>query len=147
MNEKKSSRAGRSRARKLLMQALYQSLLNEQSIAEVRDEFFNDQQLDNADLEFFDALVAEVGKNRGHFDELIQRFADRPMEQIDPVECSVLYAAMAELSARMDVPFRVVISESVTLAKKYGGTEGHRYVNAILDRAAAELRPDETARS
>lgn len=126
------------------MQALYQALLNEQPLAEVRRQFQEDGQLENADEAFFLELMAEVNKSRKEFDELIGRLADRPIVQIDPVEHAVLLAALAEFKARIDVPYRVVINEAVILAKRFGGAEGHRYVNAILDRAARELRPEES---
>jgi len=126
------------------MQALYQALLSEQTLSDIQGQFEEDSQLENVDREFFDALIAEVDRRRSDFDEVIGRLADRPVTQIDPVECAVLYGAMAELSARSDVPYRVVINEAVSLAKRFGGTEGHRYVNAVLDRAAVELRPEET---
>ena len=144
MSDIKRNRAGRNRARRLLMQALYQSLLSDQPLPEVRRQFEQDDQLKDADEEFFLGLIAEVDRSRTEFDELIGRLADRPVAQIDPVEYAVILGALAEFSARADVPYRVVISEAVILAKRFGGAEGHRYVNAILDRAARELRPYES---
>ena len=144
MSDIKRNRAGRNRSRRLLMQALYQGLLNDQPLPEVRRQFQQDGQLDDADQEFFLDLIAEVDKSRIEFDELIGRLADRPIVQIDPVEHAVLLGALAEFSVRVDVPYRVVISEAVILTKRFGGAESHRYVNAILDRAARELRPDES---
>ena len=140
------ARAGRSRARRVLMQALYQSLLNEAPLVDIHDQFVERGLLDGADAGFFEELLKEVDRSRPGFDEIIGRYADRPVVQLDPVERAVLYGALAELTARSDIPYRVVISEAVSLAKTFGGTDGHRYVNAILDKAAAELRPDETAR-
>ena len=125
------------------MQALYQALLSGQSLSDVAGQFAEDEQLENVDQDFFNTLIAEVDRRRGDFDEVIDRLADRPIDQIDPVERSVLYGALAELSTRRDVPYRVVINEAVSVAKRYGGAESHRYVNAVLDRAAAELRPEE----
>lgn len=68
---------------------------------------------------------------------------DRPLDQLDPVEKAILLVGVYELRDRLEVPFRVVINEGVELAKRFGGTEGHKYVNAVLDRAAAELRAPE----
>lgn len=126
------------------MQAMYQVQLNEQPLREIRAALERDGMLDDADEAFFTELLAEIDRSRDAFDELIGRFTDRPVNQIDPVERAVLYAALAEFTVRADIPYRVVISEAVTLARKFGGTDGHRYVNAILDRAARELRPQET---
>ncbi|MDH3588196.1 MAG: transcription antitermination factor NusB [Gammaproteobacteria bacterium] len=141
----RQNRAGRNRARRLLMQALYQMFLNEQPLRDIQAQFDSDKMLEGVDVEFFSALIKEADQNRERFDEIITRLADRPIAQIDPVERAVLYGAMAEFSARIDVPYRVVISEAVSLTKKFGATDGHLYVNAILDRAALELRPQETA--
>ena len=145
-NRAKQSRAGRNRARRLLMQALYQLLLNEQPLRDIAAQFDSDELLEDADTEFFSSLIAAVDSSREQFDDMITRLADRPVNQIDPVERAVIYGALAEFSARPDVPYRVVISEAVTLARQFGATDGHRYVNAILDRAAGELRPEETTR-
>lgn len=140
----KQSRAGRNRARRVLMQVLYQSLLNEQPLTEIKQQFSQRDSLAGVDIEFFDDLLAEIDRARTDYDELIGRYADRPVVQLDPVERAIIYGAIAELNARSDVPYRVVISEAVTLAKQFGGTDGHKFVNALLDRAAAELRPQET---
>lgn len=139
----KQRRAGRNRARRVLMQVLYQSLLNEQPLADIRQQFAQRDSLAGVDMDFFDDLLTEVDSARADYDEVIGRYADRPVSQLDPVERAVIYGAFAELNARSDVPYRVVINEAVTLAKQFGGTDGHKYVNALLDRAAAELRPQE----
>ncbi len=146
MSDKGKSRARRNRARRLLMQALYQVQLNQQPLAALGRQMRDDGLLEDVDSEFFEQVLAEAERSREDFDALTERFADRPLDQIDPVERAVLQSALAEFRCRPDVPFRVVISEAVTLAKRFGGTEGHRYVNAILDRAAVELRPVEAAR-
>ena len=140
----KQRRAGRNRARRVLMQVLYQSLLNEQPLADIREQFAERDSLAGVDMEFLDDLLTHVDSARADYDEMIGRYADRPVVQLDPVERAIIYGALAELTSRSDVPYRVAINEAVTLAKQFGGTDGHKYVNAVLDRAAAELRPRET---
>lgn len=147
MKKIKQNHAGRNRARRLLMQALYQSLLSDLPLPDVRRQFVQDDQLKDADAEFFLELIAVVDKSRTDFDELIGRLADRPVEQIDPVEHAVLLGALAEFSARIEIPYRVVINEAVILVKRFGSADSHRYINAILDKASKDLRPLETGGS
>lgn len=128
------------------MQSWYQVLLTGHTPAEVAQQFRALDYLDGADEKYYDALLAEVGRRRGDFDALIAGFADRPVEQLDPVEHAILYVALAELSASIEVPYRVVIDEAIGLARRFGGTDGHKYVNAIVDRAARELRAVEYGR-
>lgn len=128
------------------MQALYQALLSDMPVREVRGQFEQDGRLENADEEFFLRLIAEVDRARSDFDELIGRVADRPVVQIDPVEHAIILGALAEFSASIETPYRVVINEAVILTKRFGGADSHRYVNAILDKAASELRPHESGR-
>lgn len=139
-------RAGRSRARRCAMQSLYQALLTGHTLGEVALQFRALEYLKGADEEYYDALLAEIGRKRADFDALIGSFADRPVEQLDPVEHAVLYVALAELSGRPDVPYRVVLDEAIGLARRFGGADGHKYVNAIVDRAAQELRAPEYGR-
>ena len=128
------------------MQALYQQLMTGQTLTEIAAQFRDLGYLDSADDEYFDELLAAIGRTRDDHDAMIARLADRPLTQIDPVEHATILVALAELSARIDVPYRVVINEAISLSRRYGSTDGHKYVNAVVDRAARELRQAEYGR-
>ncbi len=138
------SRARRA-ARKLLAQALYQLQIAGQPWQDIHHQFLSDPESAGADLEFFKELLMGVADRREALDATLARFSDIEPARLDPIEHGILWVALYELEHRLDVPFRVVISEAVELAKRFGATDGHKYVNAVLDRAAAALRPHERA--
>lgn len=135
--------ASRAVARKLALQAIYRWLLNDAPWQDLVKEFGEAEDMPNADPEYFRALVEGVWASRKSLDERLAELVDRPVEQLDPVEHAVLLVGLHELSARPDVPYRVAINEAVGLAKRFGATDGHKFVNAVLDRAARILRPGE----
>jgi transcription antitermination protein NusB len=134
---------GRSVARKLAMQALYQWQLNHAPPADLVREYLEGDAAAGVDREYFSELVRGCVAVEAEFREVIAPFIDRPLEQLDPIETAILMIGTFELRARVDVPFRVVINEAVDLCKRFGATEAHKYVNAVLDRAARELRAAE----
>ena len=144
-----SSSTGRARsiARKLAMQALYQWQITGQEPSEVHRQFTEGEQLAQADREYFRELLIELLAVREALDALIADYADRDVAQLDPVEHGILLIGLYELNHRPDDPYRVVIDEAVKLCKRFGAEDGHKYVNALLDRAARELRPDEAGGS
>ncbi|CAN5361535.1 hypothetical protein BH24PSE2_BH24PSE2_03770 [soil metagenome] len=121
------------------MQALYQWQLAGQSAAELCAQF-DAAGLGGADADYFRELVEGVIAGSAELDARIGQFADREVARLDPVERAILLLAVYELEHRPDVPHAVVINEAVELGKRFGATEGHRYVNALLDRAARALR-------
>ena len=96
-----------------------------------------------ADREYFDELIRGIATGRDALDARMAEWLDRRPDDLDPVEHAILLVGTYELVSRPDVPYRVVINEAVTLARKFGATDGHKFINAVLDRAARELRPDE----
>lgn len=133
----------RSIARKLAMQALYQWQLTQQSAAEIKQQFFESEESAGVDREYFEELVGGCIARHEEQGATLQPFLDRPLDQLDPVEAAILMIGMYELQQRIDVPYRVVINEAVDLCKRFGATEAHKYINAVLDRAARELRAAE----
>jgi transcription antitermination protein NusB len=133
----------RSVARKLALQALYRWQLNDSPWQELVQEFGEAEDMTRADADYFRALVEGVWRGRAELDARLATFTDRAPSRLDPVERAVLLIALYELSARPEVPYRVAINEAVTLAKRFGATDGFKFVNAVLDRAARALRPDE----
>lgn len=133
----------RRAARQLLVQALYQHRLTGQDWQELMQQFRDAPEFARADAEFFRAALSAVGEGPARFDDELRRHSEIAPERLDPVEHAILRLGLWELMTRPDIPFRVVINEAVDLAKRYGATEGHRYVNAVLDRASVSLRPVE----
>jgi N utilization substance protein B len=144
---RRPDRAGRARglSRKFAMQALYQWQLTGQTAAELRNQYASEEGFGDADAEYFRDVLDGVIDAAGALDETLGTLIDRPVAQLDPVERAVLLIGLYELGQRRDVPYRVVINEGVELAKRFGATEGHKFVNAVLDRAARSLRAAEQA--
>ncbi len=133
----------RSVARKLALQALYRWQLNECPWQDLIQEFHDAQDMARADREYFRELVEGVWREREALDAGLSQWTDRVPALLDPIEHAILLIGTYELRHRPDVPYRVAINEAVTLAKRFGATDGHKYVNAVLDRAARVLRPNE----
>jgi N utilization substance protein B len=143
--EKKSPRGTRARsmARKLAMQALYQWQLTGQSAADINLQFHASEDMEGADREYFTELLKGCVGQAEKINATVKPFIDRPLDQLDPVETAILMIGIYELSDRAEIPFRVVINEGVDLTKRFGATDAHKYVNAVLDRAAREIRAAE----
>jgi N utilization substance protein B len=133
----------RSVARKLALQALYRWQLNDSPWQDLVQEFGEAEDMTRADADYFRTLVEGVWRGREELDARLATFSDRAPGLLDPVERAVLLIALYELTARPEVPYRVVINEAVGLAKRFGATDGFKFVNAVLDRAARVLRPNE----
>ena len=144
---RRPDRAGRARSlsRKFAMQALYQWQLTGQSAAELSNQYAAEEGFADADADYFRELVEQVTEGVAVLDVSLGELIDRPVGQLDPVERAVLLIGLYELGQRLDVPYRVVINEGVELAKRFGATEGHKFVNAVLDRAARSWRAAEQA--
>ena len=136
------SRARRG-ARKLLAQGLYQLQLGGQPWQDIYHQFLADPESAGADTEFFKELLMQIADSRDALDATLARFSDIEPARLDPIEHGILWMALYELQHRADVPFRVVISEAVALARRFGATDGHKFVNGVLDRAARLWRPAE----
>jgi transcription antitermination protein NusB len=137
------SSGARSLARKLAMQALYRLQLNDAPWQDLIQEFATEEGMDRADNDYFRELVQAIHDSRSTLDAELATWLDRPPAQLDPIEHAVLLIGTYELKSRPEVPYRVVINEGVSLAKRFGATDGHKFVNAVLDRAARTLRPHE----
>ncbi len=133
----------RSVARRLAMQAIYRWQINESPWQDLLLEFADAEDMPKADREYFRELVQGVCAASVDLDHDLVQWTDRPTQQLDPVEHSVLLISLFELKARPDVPFRVVLNEAVNLTRRFGATDGHKFVNAVLDRAARILRVHE----
>lgn len=135
--------SARSRARRRALQAVYAWQLSQSPVEKVIENFRAEQDMEVADLEYFEALVRGVAKHAEEIDAVLARYIDRDVAQVDPIERAVLRIAGYELAHRLDVPYRVVINEAIETTKRFGAEQGHTYVNGVLDRAAAEWRAAE----
>jgi N utilization substance protein B len=133
----------RSRARRRALQALYAWQMSNTAIAKVIEQFRSEQDMEVADLEYFEDLVRGVSTHLSSLDEALAAFLDRGIDQVDPIERAVLRIAAYELRHRPDVPYRVVINEAIETTKRFGSEHGHTYVNGVLDHAAAAWRAAE----
>lgn len=140
-----ASTGARTRARELLLQALYQKQIAGHDSAELLRQFHEQVAYERVDQAFFDAALVDICTRQDALQEKIATLIDRPLQQLDPVELGILLIGVYELEARIDVPFRVVINEGVNLAKRFGAIDGHKYINACLDTAAQTLRSGEVS--
>lgn len=135
--------AARRKARHMAMQALYQWHIGKATASEIEAQFLADQNMEKVDKAYFHELLHTVTRKVSELDELLSTVLDRPVKDLTPVELSILRLGAYELRDRIDVPYRVVINEGVELAKSFGATEGHRYVNGVLDKLARSTRQAE----
>ena len=137
------SPGARTRARELLLQALYQKQIAGHDAVELMQQFREQAAYQRVDQAFFDEALPKICDRQRELEARIDELIDRPLEQLDPVELSILLIGIYELESRVDVPYRVVINEGVNLAKRFGAIDGHKYINACLDIAAQSLRSAE----
>lgn len=135
--------SARRLAREFVLQALYQWQLAGQSVDEIERQFADADGFAKADRKFFASLLKSAITHANATRDAMVPHIDRAWEELSPIERGVLLLSGHELLAAPDVPYRVVINEAIELAKSYGGTDGHKYVNGVLDKLAAVARADE----
>ena len=146
MSQPNTLAAQRRKARHFGLQALYQWTLSDASLVDIDAEFRVDNDFRHTDGEYFQALLRGVMEDVESLEALFSPLLDRALDDLDPIERNLLRMGTFELKERIDVPYKVVIYEAVSLAKKFGATESHRYINGILDKVASELRTVERAK-
>ena len=130
----------RTNARKAAVQALYQWQMTGQSLVEIERQFIEDERLKDAQKSYFSELFHGVPRNLELIDQILSEFVDRPIDMIDPVERAILRIGAYEMTNRLDMPYRVVLNESINLAKYFGADGSHKYINGILDKIAQQKR-------
>ena len=133
----------RRRAREFALQAIYQWLLNESPAETLLAQLREQKEFPKADQPLAEALLRGVIANADALRQLLTPLLDRKMKELSPVEHALLLLSAFELRDHAQTPYKVIINEAIELAKSFGGTDGHKYVNGVLDKLAAELRPDE----
>ena len=134
--------SARRKARHYAMQALYQWHMTKYPLNEIEAQFRTDyeKEFKKVDVAFFHELVHEIPANLTELQEAFTPFLDRDFSELDPIELALLRLGTYELLKRIDIPFKVAINETVTLAKKFGATDGHKYINGVLDKVAQQAR-------
>lgn len=138
----KSRSAMRRKARSLALQALYSRHIAGQSLAEIEAQLRSDPEYDfaSADAAYFRELLHGVPGHLDVIDEHLRVVLDRELRDVDPIELAILRIGVYEMTERLDVPYKVIINEGIEMAKVFGATDGHKYVNGILDKLAPRLR-------
>lgn len=134
----------RRKAREFALKALYQWQLSGNAVADIARHMREEEGFESVDEAYFQTLLTGVTEEAARLDEYLASHLDRPVTQLSPIEHAILRMGAYEALHALDVPYRVIINEAVELAKAYGGTEGHKFVNGVLDRLMAHLRPAET---
>ena len=137
------AKSQRRRSRELALQGLYQWLLSGADVASIDEQMREHEGFEKCDSVHFDALLHGCIAQAAALDAALARHVDRKTTELSPVEHGVLLIGVYELTHCIDVPYKVAINEAVELAKAFGGTDGHKYVNGVLDKAASDLRPVE----
>jgi N utilization substance protein B len=134
------SPSARRKARHYGVQALYQWHMTKYPLSEIELQFLTDYDFASVDIEYFHDIVHHVPGNLGELEQAFTPHLDREFESLDPIELALLRLGSYELVKRIDVPYRVAINEAVALAKKFGATDGHKFVNGVLDKLAQDVR-------
>jgi N utilization substance protein B len=135
----------KSMARRSAVQALYQWQLTGYDLSEIERQFVEEHGLGKGELLYFQELLHNVPKALDVVDAALAEFTSRPVEQIDPVERAILRISTYELLQQPDIPYRVVVNEGINLAKEFGATQSHKFVNGLLDKIARKYRAVESA--
>ena len=143
IKEKSPAKSTRRRARELAVQGVYQWRLTGGESAQIEKQITDEKGLGRYDAEFFSQLLRGILERHSELEVAIGTQLDRPLDELSPVEFSVLILGAYELIHHPEIPYRVVINEAVELTKTFGGTDGHKYVNGVLDKMAAKVRAAE----
>jgi N utilization substance protein B len=130
-------------ARRAAVQALYQWQLTHQAPQDIEIHYSLDHELEGIDVAYFHELVSQIPLHQHELDDQLIPHLDRELEDVDPVERAILRIGAYELEFRAEIPYKVVLNETVKLAKTFGAEHGHKYVNAVLDKVASTLRARE----
>ena len=148
LSRKSFSTHARARARRTAVQACYQWLISKQPMSEIIDEFVNERpELRKADKEYFRDLLQGMNRYSSELDKVLQPFLDRVISEVSPVERAILTLGIYELVHHPELPWRVIMNETVELAKMFGADQSHKYINGVLDKAARSIRTAEISDS
>lgn len=132
--------AARRKARHFAVQALYQWHVASTDLARIEAEFRADNDMSKVDVQYFHEILHGVPSDKSMLDEKIKPLLDRRLDEMTPVELSIVRLAAYELIRRVDVPYKVVINEAIELAKTFGATDSHKFINGVVDKLAQRER-------
>ncbi|MCX7119652.1 MAG: transcription antitermination factor NusB [Legionellales bacterium] len=135
--------SGKRRARKLALQSLYQWLMAGTVLTDIEAQFSAANNMDKVDVEYYRRLINGIPKELSVIEEALKPFLDRPIESLNPIELTILRLCTFELFHCPEIPYRVILDESVSLAKAFGSQDGHKYVNGVLHNLAQIARKTE----
>jgi len=137
----------RRKSRELVMKSVYRGLVNQIDITQIKKDIQDDPDFIRADQDLYEEMLSGVFKNIDSLKQEIESYIDRSYEELSPIELSIIYFSLYELKYSLSVPYKVVINEAVEIAKTYGGTDGYKYINGILNQAAKANRVNEVKRT
>jgi len=139
-NPNKVNPHARRKARRLLLQAIYQWQIANQALTEIALQYNDDENMPKADAAYFHELLRNIPAKCEQLDEQLTPFLDRPIVELDPIELAVMRIGAYELCERLEIPYKVVINEAIELAKTFGAADGYKYVNGVLNQLAQKIR-------
>ena len=137
----------RRKSRELVMKSVYRGLVNQIDITQIKKDIQDDPDFIRADQDLYEEILSGVFKNIDSLKQEIESYIDRSYEELSPIELSIIYFSLYDLKYSMSVPYKVVINEAVEIAKTYGGEDGYKYINGILNQAAKANRVNEVKRA
>ena len=137
----------RRKSRELVMKSVYRGLVNQIDTTQIKKDIQDDPDFIRADQDLYEEILSGVFKNIDSLKQEIESYIDRSYEELSPIELSIIYFSLYELKYSMSVPYKVVINEAVEIAKTYGGADGYKYINGILNQAAKANRVNEVKRA
>ena len=140
-NPKKIS--NRRKSRELIMKSIYRGIVNQFDVSQIKKDIKDDPDFNRADEGFYNQIFVGVSENINDLQAEIQTYLDRDLGELSPIELSIIYSALYELKFFPEVPYRVVINEAIEIAKAFGGSDGFKFINGVLNKAAKENRKEE----
>jgi N utilization substance protein B len=137
----------RRKSRELVMKSVYRGLVNQIDITQIKKDIQDDPDFIRADQDLYEEILSGVFKNIDSLKQEIESYIDRRYDELSPIELSIIYFSLYELKYSMSVPYKVVINEAVEIAKTYGGADGYKYINGILNQAAKANRVNEVKKA
>ena len=147
VNPRKKKISNRRKSRELVMKSIYRGLVNQIDINQIKKDIQEDPDYIRADQDLYEEMLLGVFKNIDSLKQEIESYIDRSYEELSPIELSIIYFSLYELKYSVSVPYKVVINEAVEIAKTYGGADGYKYINGILNQAAKANRSNEVKRA
>ena len=147
LQSRKKKINNRRKSRELVMKSVYRGLVNQIDITQIKKDIQDDPDFIRADQDLYEEILSGVFKNIDSLKQEIESYIDRRYDELSPIELSIIYFSLYELKYSMSVPYKVVINEAVEIAKTYGGADGYKYINGILNQAAKANRTNEVKRA